>query len=178
MSLNDTSFMLELDSDPLVMRYINGGQPSSVEDIFQRFIPRYRQYLNPEKGWGLWGITANKHPLNQVNLHDQFLGWILIRPMGFFTDSPNFTNIEIGWRFKRIAWGKGIATAMAANVIDIVAERNLLVNEVSAIAVPENTGSIAVMKRLGMCLVKETVDVEDNQINVVVYSKVIKKPIK
>jgi len=51
---NAPDLMFELDQDPEVMRFINGGKPTSREEIQDRFIPRLEKYRLPEKGWGLW----------------------------------------------------------------------------------------------------------------------------
>jgi RimJ/RimL family protein N-acetyltransferase len=91
MSADDAELLFQLDQDPEVMRYINGGTCTSRADIQQMFIPRMNSYLNPQEGWGLWKVSliATK----------QFIGWILVRPMEFFSPSPEFDNLELGWRF-------------------------------------------------------------------------------
>jgi RimJ/RimL family protein N-acetyltransferase len=100
MTLADGPRLLDVDSDPLVMKYITKGVPSSVQDIEDRMLPRLAKYLNPEKGWGLWEVcsdTATK----------LYLGWVLVRPMHFFSENPEFNNWELGWRFKQATWGRG-----------------------------------------------------------------------
>jgi hypothetical protein len=69
MTLADGPRLLDVDSDPLVMKYITKGVPSSVQDID--------------------------------------LGWVLVRPMHFFSENPEFNNWELGWRFKQATWGRG-----------------------------------------------------------------------
>lgn len=140
----DEALLFALDQDPAVMQYINGGKPSSPEEIRDTFIPRLERYADTEKGWGLWGVFLPGQPE-----HDGFIGWILIRPMHFFSDSPDWHDLEIGWRFKQQSWGKGYATEAARAVVEVVTAL-ASVTHLSAIALPENTGSIGIMKKLGM----------------------------
>ncbi|SEL17875.1 Protein N-acetyltransferase, RimJ/RimL family [Colwellia chukchiensis] len=142
---SDGEFLFQLDQDPAVMRYINGGKKTSRDDIYNIFIPRHNAYKNPAKGWGLWKVTMIEN--------QQDIGWILVRPMDFFSAQPKWHDIELGWRFKQSTWGKGFATEAALQVQQALTK--LPENKYfSAIAVPDNNGSIAVMKKLGMDMVK------------------------
>ncbi|MFC3032020.1 GNAT family N-acetyltransferase [Pseudoalteromonas fenneropenaei] len=142
----DGELLFELDQDPAVMRFLNGGVPTSMADINNLFIPRMMSYRNQAQGWGLW--QCNK-------LDDgQFIGWILVRPMYFFGDNRDDQDLELGWRFKQIAWGKGYATEAAQHIANCLPQYNDL-NALSAIAVEDNLGSISVMKKLGMQFVKK-----------------------
>ena len=137
---SDTDFLWELDQDELVMKYINGGKKSSKEDIQNIFIPRVQAFSNFAFGWGLWRVEK---------LDDgESIGWILVRPFGFFTQHPETDNIELGWRFKQSSWGKGYATEAALTVKEALYE--IGVEKFSAIANPDNAASINIMKKLGM----------------------------
>ena len=137
---SDTDFLWELDQDELVMKYINGGKKSSKEDIQNIFIPRVQAFSNFAFGWGLWRVEK---------LDDgESIGWILVRPFGFFTQHPETDNIELGWRFKQSSWGKGYATEAALTVKGALYE--IGVEKFSAIANPDNAASINIMKKLGM----------------------------
>ena len=69
--------------------------------------------------------------------------------MEFFTKTPEFDNLEIGWRFMQSAWGKGYATEAALAVqAEVIKQRQ--VKKISAIAMEGNDGSIAIMKKLGL----------------------------
>ncbi len=117
----DADFLWELDQDELVMKYINGGKKSSKEDIREIFVPRFQAYSNPALG---------------------------CRPFGFFTQHPESDNMELGWRFKRHTWGKGYATEAAESVKEALYD--IGVEKFSAIANPQNSASINIMKKLGM----------------------------
>ncbi len=141
MDENDAALLFELDQDVEVMRYINGGIKTSMQEIKNSFIPRLNSFTERKKGWGLW----------QVNRLDnqQFIGWILVRPMHFFSDNPEYSNLELGWRFKRASWGQGYATE-AANAVKQAFIDNPDIRQFSAIANPENSGSINIMRKIGM----------------------------
>ncbi len=149
MTLDDADLLYDLDQDPNVMKYINGGVLTSRADINNIYIPRLKSYLKPVKGWGLWKVF-NKNIQGHADDRDNFVGWVLIRPMGFFTETPEFDNLEIGWRFKKSAWGQGFATESAKAIIDLLIKHQLDVVKFSAIADENNVGSINIMKKLGM----------------------------
>ncbi|GGB63128.1 GNAT family N-acetyltransferase [Shewanella inventionis] len=149
MSLDDGALMYELDQDERVMHFLNGGIKTTQNQIDTVMLPRLAQYLNPAKGWGLWKVEALDCAENdKYQLSGQYLGWILVRPMHFFTQ-PELHNIELGWRFKYDCWGKGYATEAAKAVMQAISACGD-VTHVSAIAVEDNHASIAIMKKLGM----------------------------
>ncbi|MCL1112718.1 MULTISPECIES: GNAT family N-acetyltransferase [Shewanella] len=149
MTLDDGEFMFELDQDERVMHFLNGGVKTTQQQIDTVMLPRLAQYLNPTKGWGLWKVDALACPQNDEHqLSGQYLGWILVRPMYFFTQ-PQWHNIELGWRFKYDSWGKGYATEAAHAVMQAISQLDE-VTHISAVAVEQNVASIAIMKKLGM----------------------------
>jgi RimJ/RimL family protein N-acetyltransferase len=145
MTKEDGELLFQLDQDPEVMRFITGGNPSSMEQINNILVPRMESYSNEQKGWGLWQVN--------ISSSNEYIGWILVRPMNFFSDSPEFDNLELGWRFFQSSWGKGYASEAALHIKNTLAKNNDL-KSFTAIAVENNLGSIAVMKKIGMSYVK------------------------
>ncbi len=141
--------LYQLDQDPAVMKYINGGKTNSREEIIKTYIPRMEAYTNANKGWGLWGVNITEN--------NEFIGWILIRPMGFFSDDPQYDDLEMGWRFMQKSWGKGYATEAAQHVMNALID-NKSATQYSAIALSENDASFAIMKKLGMKFVKKDIN--------------------
>lgn len=135
----DGKLLWQLDQDPDVMHFINGGKLTSKTEIEQVVLPRLASYSNAVSGWGMWGIFSQK----------EFVGWILVRPMDFFSDQPQLANLELGWRFMRSTWGQGIATEAAQQVMQSI-RMQTGITLFSAIAVKENTASIRIMQKLGM----------------------------
>ena len=145
MGQDDAQALWEIDQDPQVMKFLNGGKLSSMEQVNSVFIPRMEKYRDSKKGWGIWQVSDK--------VTDEYLGWVLIRPMAFFTESPNYKDLELGWRFFQKTWGKGYATEAAIAVKDaVVAHAD--VTHVSALAVADNLASVGVMKKMGMSFVR------------------------
>ena len=146
MGPNDTNALFELDQDPAVMRFINGGKPSTMEEIETIMLPRMQSYTNAEKGWGIWKVTTLA---TELNCPSSYIGWILVRPMDFFSVAPKFHNLELGWRFKQMSWGKGYGTEAAKAVASTLVQQTD-VTHLSAVADEDNIASINIMKKLGM----------------------------
>jgi len=166
MTKNDTDIMFQIDQDPEVMRYINGGKMTTREDVQNIYIPRMESYTNADKGWGLWKISTLTN--------SEVIGFILVRPMDFFTDSPEYKNIELGWRFTQKSWGFGYATESAEHIKQTI----LALGEVekfTAIALEENLASISIMKKLGMKYVKTDIHKDPLGDNEVVYYEMLAK---
>lgn len=146
MNQGDAQALWLLDQDPEVMKYLNGGTPNSMETINTVFIPRMLSYINVEKGWGIWQVSDKTS--------QEYLGWVLARPMDFFTDNPKLNDIELGWRFFKSSWGKGYATEAAIAIKEALSTQTNI-DYVSALALADNIASIGVMKKIGMRFVNQ-----------------------
>jgi len=91
--------------------------------------------------------------------------------MNFFSDSPEFDNLELGWRFFQSSWGKGYASEAALHIKNTLADNSEL-KSFSAIAVEDNLGSVAVMKKIGMSFVKSYLHKDPLFESQVVYYKI------
>ncbi len=170
MDSTDAQLLYELDQDPEVMRHLNAGVVSTMVQIEQRMLPRMMAYREPTLGYGIWQVSTRD---DCELLPSCYIGWILVRPMGFFTAQPQHDNVELGWRFKRQAWGYGFASEAAAAVAAGVAKHGA-VRWLSALAVPENLPSIAVMKKLGMQFVRQGLHPDPlGEVEVVLYQKTL-----
>ncbi|PTB89025.1 N-acetyltransferase [Pseudidiomarina aestuarii] len=149
MGAEDAGFMLDLDSDPRVMQFINGGKCSTPEDIEQVILPRLYSYRNSARGWGMWRLIETSS--------GDSIGMVLARPMHFFSDHPDETDIELGWRLRRSAWGKGYATEAAKHLMHALQQHDPAIRAFTAIAFEANVGSTNVMQKLGMQFVKKAV---------------------
>lgn len=154
----DSELIFQLDQDPLVMKYINGGKPSTPE-LHRKLKARVAKFRNPERGWGLWGVFESG---------EMFVGWVLVRPIGFFTEAPCWENLEIGWRFRAQSWGQGYATEAASAVVDTFRKRDE-VEFFSAFADPKNLASVRIMEKLGLELETRMPDMEPGYTDGAVY---------
>jgi RimJ/RimL family protein N-acetyltransferase len=64
-------------------------------------------------------------------------------------EAPFTPCIDIGWRFKKAAWGKGYATEAATACLDYAFQKKK-VNEIYSVCPSINTDSESIMKKIGM----------------------------
>ncbi len=69
----DVDLMVELDSDPAVMRYLTGGKPTPPEVVRKRNLPNI--IAGYETWGGRFGLLAAQETDTGV-----FIGWFLLRP--------------------------------------------------------------------------------------------------
>lgn len=124
--------LIELDSDPEVMRYISGGAPNSREDYVDRLLPRM--------------LAWDEHPFGFLAAYEaeRFQGWFHLRP-----SVADASVLELGYRLRRTAWGRGLATEGARALVGHAFEQ-LRHPAVDACAHPDNAASIHVMVKCGM----------------------------
>ncbi|MEX0345924.1 MAG: GNAT family N-acetyltransferase [Rhizobiaceae bacterium] len=95
------------------------------------------------------GITWCAAELKQEGKVVGFTGLAEVKFEASFTPA-----VEIGWRFLPAYWGNGYASEAAAALLDH-GFSDLGLSEIVAFAVPANTASTAVMKRIGMTATPE-----------------------
>ncbi len=137
----DAPHLLALDNDPAVMRYINGGRPTSAEDIRDRTLPRLLHDHACTGTRGYW-IAREKDT-------GAFLGWFELRPL----DDHDPAVVELGYRLNRAAWGRGYATEGARALVD-KGFTDLGVQRVTANTMAVNTGSRRVMEKTGLTFLR------------------------
>ena len=148
---DDVDNLLALDSDADVMRFINGGVASSREAITIKFLPDVLSYYCEYDNLGFWAIVEKSS--------QEFLGWVVLRPESRFRiakllDVAEPDAMELGYRLRKVSWGKGYATEASQALID-KALTQWNVKKIIAWALPENKASIRVMEKLGMKLQQE-----------------------
>lgn len=123
-----------MGQDAEVMRYI--GPPTSEDDC--RAVMARQNTFAESFGRCFWAMERRRD--------GAFMGFCGVKP------GPDRTPIagqpEIGWRLSRDSWGHGYATEAARAVL--LEEWRRGTTQVSAITVPRNVRSRAVMERLGM----------------------------
>ncbi|WP_406319025.1 GNAT family N-acetyltransferase [Streptosporangium sp. NBC_01639] len=135
---DDADNLVELDSDPEVMRYLSGGEPTSREKIIGEILPRILSYTGNQ---GFFAAIERST--------GEFLGWFLLRAKhGEPEDEP-----ELGYRLRKIAWGKGYATEGSVALIR-KAFSELGVRRVYAETLAVNLGSRRVMEKAGLQYVR------------------------
>ena len=136
----DADLLIELDSDPAVMRYLTGGEPTAPEDVRERDLPSI--LAGYERWGGDFGLFA---------AHDRdrgaFVGWFLLRPE---REGP-LDEVELGYRLRRAEWGKGYATEGSRALLNR-AFTELGVRVVWAATMSLNDGSRKVIEKVGMTM--------------------------
>ncbi len=134
---DDADLLVDLDSDPEVMRYINGGEPTSRTEVTDEVLPAFLGYYDRYPGYGFWAVIEKPT--------GEFLGWFHFRPReDGYADEP-----ELGYRLRRSAWGKGYATEGSRALID-KGFAEFGVQRVYAETMAVNTGSRRVMEKAGL----------------------------
>ncbi len=140
----DARLLFDLDADPEVVRYVGGTTCATVEAHRERirdlFLPTYAAH--PARG-----VFA-------AESGGEFVGWFLLRPA---TDhrlaaaigwtSP--AEVEVGYRLRREAWGRGLATEGAAALVRL-AWADPAAAAVVACALEANRASTRVMEKAGL----------------------------
>ncbi len=138
---DDVDALVALDADPAVMRYINGGHPTSYEEIAGDTLPAFLAYYERGASWGFWAAIEKAS--------GQFLGWFHLRPhRGDPDDEP-----ELGYRLVASSWGRGYASEGSLALID-KAFSELGAQRVYAQTMAVNTASRRVMEKAGLRFVR------------------------
>jgi len=131
----------DLDADPEVMRFVNGGTPTPREAIEHGYLPGWLDYYARGDRYGFWAAIERSS--------GAFLGWFHLRPLpGAPDDEP-----ELGYRLRRAAWGRGYGTEGAPALIR-KGFAEFGVRRVVASTAAANIGSRRVMEKAGMALVR------------------------
>jgi RimJ/RimL family protein N-acetyltransferase len=138
---DDVDHLVDLDGDPDVMRFITGGVTTSRREIEDDFLPAFLGYQARGTRYGFWAVEDVET--------GEFLGWFHLRPaVGAPPDVP-----ELGYRLKRTAWGRGLATegslALISFAFEVVGAKRVVAETMAV-----NVASRRVMEKAGMRLVR------------------------
>jgi RimJ/RimL family protein N-acetyltransferase len=138
---DDVDDLVELDGDPEVMRFITGGRPTPRAEIEREVLPAFLAYYERFAGYGFWAAVEKST--------GRFIGWFHFRPA---KGAPP-GEIELGYRLRRSAWGKGYASEGSRALIEKgFAEHD--VQRVVAFAMVVHVASRRVMEKAGLRFVR------------------------
>jgi RimJ/RimL family protein N-acetyltransferase len=132
----DADLLTELDSDPEVMRHITGGLPTPRADYVEIHLPRWFAIYQTQPGLGYFAA--------ELHGSGEFIGWFHLRD-----DRIEPAYVELGYRLRRGAWGRGYATEGGRALVQhgfATLERPL----VSARTLQGNVASQRVMQKCGL----------------------------
>ena len=131
-ALSDAPDIFALNADREVTRYLGDDEAFASVEVALEFLKGYDPYRTEGMGrWAAVDATTN-----------EYLGWcgLRVQPDG---------DVDLGYRYKRAAWGRGLATE-ASHACLAIAFGPLGLASVVARAPPENAASIRVMQKVGM----------------------------
>jgi len=141
----DADLLFDLDSDAEVMRYIG---PRPAPDVAW-YRERTRTVYMP----------VQAHPWHGVRIvvdraSGEFLGWVFVRPATASLHAREIgwtrpDEVEVGYRYRRCVWGRGVATEAAAPLVQI-ALADPATTAVVACALESNAASLRVLEKLGL----------------------------
>lgn len=130
---DDLPVMFALNSDPEVIKYAD-TPASDMEEVRRRLeqgpLADYKKY-----GYGRFAVELKET--------GAIIGFCGIKYL------PEIDLPEVGYRFLKEYWGRGIGTE-AARVCVEFARDDLKVEKLVALIIPENAASIRVAEKLGM----------------------------
>ncbi len=133
----DVDLLTELDSDPAVMHYITGGRITPREEIVDDVLPAFLAYYERSDSVGFWAALERSN--------ENFIGWFHLRP----ANVDDHDDLELGYRLRRDAWGRGFATEGARGLID-KAFTELAISRVRAETMAVHIASRKVMANAGL----------------------------
>jgi len=139
-TLEDTQLLMDLNSNPNVIRYVGEAPVKNLEEakdiLLNTILPQYPNKL------GRWAV--------HLRSNNEFIGWCGLK---FITE---LNEIDLGYRFFENHWGKGYATESAKAVLDH-GFNILKLNKIIGRSAIENTDSVKVLEKIGMKFEKEDV---------------------
>lgn len=143
----DLDDVVALDGDPEVMRFITDGAPVPRARIEQDFEPRLVSAWDPlcERDRRTFFAAADRTT-------GEFLGWFHFKPGWYWPE-----EMELGYRLKRAAWGRGLATEGSIAIRDFAFDRLRLPGLFGATMLGNNA-SAHVLRKVGMRLECEYVE--------------------
>jgi RimJ/RimL family protein N-acetyltransferase len=137
--LSDEDHLLNLDSDPEVMKYLTGGK-ATTRDSIQRMMTRVHSELKKHDGkFGVWAAIEKET--------ESFMGWFHLFPPRDELD--NTKKLFLGYRLQKKYWGLGYATEVSTKLIE-KAFKDFNADEVFAQSMKANLDSQKVMTKIGM----------------------------
>lgn len=138
---SDVDSFVDLTSDPLVMRYINGGQGLTREQTsaqIDRLISLQRSH-----GWTRWALELRSPAEGEPR-----------GAIGFCGPGCTFApDIEIGWWMHSSLWGRGLATE-AARAATRYCFETIGFDRLICCVHPDNAPSLAVARNAGFVVAR------------------------
>lgn len=137
--LTDAEGMFELDSNPIVHKYLGNKPVKTIEESKKQINNIRNQYVN--QGIGRWAAIEKSS--------GDFIGWSGLK-LNFEERMNNKINFyDVGYRFIPRYWGKGYATESALALL-YYAFNTMKLKIVVGMAEVENIASNKVLGKIGL----------------------------
>lgn len=163
-TLEDVDCLVELNSDPDVVRFATIDKQVDPASIQTQILPKWLQHYEDYEGYGFWAAIEKSS--------QTFIGWFLFRPA---VHAPYFdpaladpTDIELGYRLRKDSWGHGYATEGSKALIQ-KGFSELGAKRILAVVFSVNVASIRVLEKSGLHLDMQFIDKHTGQ-EVVLYA--------
>ncbi|MGZ3695253.1 MAG: GNAT family N-acetyltransferase [Bdellovibrionota bacterium] len=136
LTIDDLPAMIELETDPEVMKFTRrrvAQTPSEIEQRFVRLLAKEAEF----EPLGIWGA--------EELATQSFVGWFMLVKLEH--EFP-----ELGFMIPRRQWGKGFATEVCAALVSHGFD-NLELEAISAVTDIDNLASRRVLTKLGFAAV-------------------------
>ena len=133
--LSDLPAMMQLDSDPDIMKFT----PSRVPQTPEQSQARLKNLVESEATHAPLGVWA-------AELKDggDFVGWFMLR-------KSDMEFVELGFMIAKKHWNMGLTTEISQTLLEF-SKRELNLPGLSAVTDPGNIASIRVLEKLGFKL--------------------------
>ncbi|MEU6328204.1 GNAT family N-acetyltransferase [Streptomyces sp. NPDC047049] len=139
---DDLAPMADINTDPLVMRWIGDGSVLSLEQTAEE-IERWEEEWDDE-GFGLFAV--------ELLASGELAGCVGLSVPGFLPEAAH--EVAISWRFGRQYWGQGYASEAAQAVLEFALQDRGL-DRVIAVNRLGHEASDNVLRKLGMSFERE-----------------------
>lgn len=144
---SDLQALYELHADPAANRFNPAGPMRSLDaaaELLDVLVAHWRQH-----GFGYWMAADAGRP-------DHVLG------IGGLVEKsvPGRRGLNLYYRLRPEAWGRGLATALALRAITLATDTLHRRHEVFARVRPDNAPSMRVLERAGLVCIGEVQDVD------------------
>ena len=140
----EPAYTMNLDAE--VSQYTGDGGVVSKKEIKRRII---HDVLGDYKKYGFGRLAV------EWKTDNKFIGFAGLKLL------DDLNEVDLGYRFLREYWGRGIATEAAGACVNL-GFKTLGLSKIIAMVLPENIGSIRVLEKLNFVYEKDIM--EDNQL--------------
>jgi RimJ/RimL family protein N-acetyltransferase len=156
--ISDYENMRELESDPLVMKFVPFKVPQTEQQTRNRLEQQISKLIADEP-FGIW--------VAELKRDSSFIGWFMLRPV-------SEGELELGFMIVQTKWGQGLTTEISQTLVNF-ARRHPKIEKLTAKTNIENIASMKVLEKTGFKF-KETISIPEkgDQIKIHVFNLPLK----